>query len=341
MNRRKNCGFSLVELIVTMGAIGIAATLSVIWIVHSRESQRRTSCAVKLRNIALGIHTFHDQFQRLPPSARYRTGYHLGEEGIELKTVAPGTVNGATRAPFSFLALIIPYIESNSLYGDNTPDFRNHEAFEGSNPKCAAAAVPLYICPSFGGSQVSTAPDYNPPPGTGRPAITNYKALGATTLACLQDSASVINRSLNGGTIHPYASYTFSTLMAPTQTVILTETKEEKYAAWWDGTTASIPGFHPGQGNVADDAGATPPHSQPALNIAASGAQMSFIAASQFGGQEDMRWGPSSEHPGLVNHAFGGTETRAVANDVDPAAYRAGISRRGEDNGALPSSCSR
>jgi len=341
MKRHHKSGFSLIELIVTIGAIGISTTLAAIWLVHGREAQRRSSCSVKLKNIALGLHTYHDNFQHLPPSAKYRNGNHLGEEGVELRTVAPGAVNGSTRAPFSFLALILPYIESNSLYGGNSPDFRHQEAFAVTNLKIAAITVPLYTCPSYGGPRVSTAPDYKPPHGIGRPAITNYKALGATTLACLQDSASVTNSSLNGGTLHPYDSYTFSTLKAPTQTAILTETKEEKYAAWWDGTTASIPGFHPGQGNVANDAGSSPGPSQPALNIAASGAQMSFITASQFGGQEDMRWGPSSEHPGLVNHAFGGTETRSIANDVDPAAYRAAVSRRGEDNGAVGGSCSR
>lgn len=135
--------------------------------------------------------------------------------------------------------------------------------------------------------------------------------------------------------MQPYESYSFNTLKAPTQTILLAETKENKYAAWWDGTTASIPGFHPGTGNVADDREPTPPKGVPALNVAANGAQASFITKDQFGGKEDMTWGPSSEHPGLVNHAFGGTETRSLANDVDPAAYRAMISRRSQDNGDI------
>jgi hypothetical protein len=32
---------------------------------------------------------------------------------------------------------------------------------------------------------------------------------------------------------------------------------------------------------------------------------------------------------------MGGTETRALNNDVDPSAYRALISRRGNDNGDI------
>jgi hypothetical protein len=123
-----------------------------------------------------------------------------------------------------------------------------------------------------------------------------------------------------------------SELPAPSQTAILVETKENKYAAWWDGTTASIPGFHPGQGNVADDRVPTQPPSVPALNLQAGGSQPNFMTTSQFAGKEDMEWGPSSEHPGLVHHAMAGTETRAINNDIDPVVYRALISRRADDN---------
>jgi hypothetical protein len=51
-----------------------------------------------------------------------------------------------------------------------------------------------------------------------------------------------------------------------------------------------------------------------------------------FAGVGSMTWGPSSEHPGLVNHVFGGTETRSIANEIDPKAYRAMISRRSTDD---------
>jgi len=328
--KRRN-GLTLVELLVVIFVIGMLIILFFPQVRGgSREAARRASCSVKLKNIALAVHAFHDNHQRLPSSVFYQDGGSLTDHGIGLPELRPGKAGGGRdQAPYSFFVKILPYIESTDIY--DQIDFKNTEAFAPANLPKAAKVIPVFNCPSFRGSMTSTAPEY----GTSKPALTNYKAIGATTLACLQDSASVTRDDLNGGVLHPYASYKFDELKAPTQTIFLAETKEEKYAAWWDGTTASMPGFHPGRGNVRDDRQPTNPPSVPALNVSVQGPQQAFMTAAQFGGQEDMQWGPSSEHPGLVNHAFGGTETRSIANDIDPAAYRAAISRRDDDNGAI------
>jgi hypothetical protein len=283
-----------------------------------------------LKNIALALHTFHDNNQRLPSSVFYQDGGNLADHGIALSALKPGRAGGGRdQAPYSFLVKILPYIESTDIYDDI--DFKNTEAFAPANLPRAAKTISTFSCPSFRGNMTSTAPEY----ATAKLALTNYKAIGATTLACLQDSASVNRSDLNGGALHPYAAYKFDDFKAPTQTIFLAETREEKYSSWWDGTTASMPGFHPGSGNTRDDRLPADPPGVPALNLSAQGSQQAFMTAAQFGGREDMQWGPSSEHPGLVNHAFGGTETRSIANDIDPAAYRAAISRREDDNGAI------
>jgi len=332
--RRKSAGLTLMDILYVIGAIGLLLAIAVPLVLRSREADRRNSCAVKLKHIATALHTYHDTFQKFPPSAFYKDGRNLGDKDISLKTVPVGLGGqGPNRTPYSFLVKLFPYFQKNDLY--DQIDFRSDEAFDAPNFKLAATQVPLFGCPSYQGLTTSMAPDYVPPPGVGRPAITNYKALGATTLACLEDSASVTSPALNGGTLHPYATYSFNTLKAPTQTAVLVETKEEKYAAWWDGSTASVPGFHPGIGNVKDDRLPSPPLGRPALNLPASGNQTSFITTAQFGGREDMKWGPSSDHPGLVNHATGGAEVRAIANEIDPIVYSSLISRRSEDNGEI------
>ena len=325
--------FTLSELLIVIAILGLLIALLLPAVSAAREAARRASCTVKLKNLGLALHTYHDNFQKFPSSAFYNDGKNMGDKGYELKKVVVGeNSKESTRAPYSFLVKMLPYIEQGYIY--DQIDFKNNEAFAPAHYALAAKVIPVLNCPSFRGVPFSTASDYQPPAGA-TPALTSYKALGATTLACLQDSPSATNPELNGGTLHPYATYNFNTLKAPTQTAILAETKEPRYAAWWDGTTASIPGFHPGKGNVADDRTPTPPTGIPALNVTASGAQQSFITKDQFGGKEDMQWGPSSEHPGLVNHVFGGTETRSIANDMDPTVYRALISRRANDNGDI------
>ena len=334
MKRMSKRGFTLVEMLVVIAIIGVLIALLLPAIQAAREAARRASCAVKLKNLATAIHTYHDNFQKFPPSAFYKDGQNLGDKSIALDTVVPGGASGATRAPYSFMVKLLPYVEQGYIF--DQIDFKNNEAFAAANYVLAGKVVPVLTCPSFRGNAASTATDYAPPAGP-KPALTNYKSLGATTLACLEDSPSVTSTALNGGTIHPYATYSFNTLKAPTQTAILVETKEEKYAAWFDGTTAAIPGFYPGAGNVADDRTPTPPTGTPALNVSTTTtpARAGFLLSADFGGAADMLWGPSSEHPGLVNHANGGTECRSINNDVDPTVYRALISRRSEDNGDI------
>ena len=332
--RHMPAGFTLIELLVVIFLIGLVMMLLIPQRRGAREAARRASCSVKMKNLATALHLYQDNFQRFPPSAFYHDGEHLGEKNIGLKTVVPGHDGiSATRAPYSYVVKIFPYFGSSDLY--DKIDFKNDEAFAAANYQLAARVIPVLSCPSFRGNTFSSALDYAPPAGVVKPALTNYKTLGATTLACLQNSASVMRGDLNGGILHPYATYDFKMLVGANQTAILVETKEAKYAAWWDGTTASIPGFHPGLGNVEDDRIPSPPLGVPALNLDASGAQKSFITTSQFGGREDMQWGPSSEHPGLVMHAMGGTETRAINSEIDPVIYRALISRRADDNGDI------
>jgi prepilin-type N-terminal cleavage/methylation domain-containing protein len=329
MKRFKH-GFTLVEMLVVIAIIAVLMVLLLAAIQAARESARRASCAVKLKNLAIALHTYHDNAGKLPSSASFKDGKNLDEAEVRLIDVIPGSTAADSRAPYSFLVRLLPYLEQSHLF--DQLEVKSNDAFAPVNLAKASTVVPAFICPSYAGPNRSNAPEY----GTNHPGMTNYKGLGATTLACMQTALSVTQPLLNGGVIHPYANYTLGFLPAPTQTAILAETKEPLYAAWLDGTTAAIPGFAPDAGNVHDDRSPTPPAAHTGLNV--GGPAAPFCTAAQWKDVGDgglagpMQWGPSSEHPGLVNHAFGGTETRSIANDIDATAYRAAISRRAEDN---------
>src|SRR5262245_3998513 len=66
---RKN-GFTLVVLLVVIAIIGILVALLLPAIQAAREAGRRSSCQNKIRQLAIGLHNFHDTQGTFPPGAQ-------------------------------------------------------------------------------------------------------------------------------------------------------------------------------------------------------------------------------------------------------------------------------
>lgn len=63
---RRSRGFSLTELLVSIAIIGILMALTLSAVQAVRESGRRTTCANRLRQLALAMHQFHDRHRVFP-----------------------------------------------------------------------------------------------------------------------------------------------------------------------------------------------------------------------------------------------------------------------------------
>jgi prepilin-type N-terminal cleavage/methylation domain-containing protein len=139
-------GFTLVELLVVIAIIGILVALLLPAVQAARESARRAQCTNNLKQLGIALHNYTDATRKFPPSTMQATPQ------------AGGFENGTLGEFFAFgsLALLMPYMEGNTVY--NTMDFRQPIYVPGggsdgynispANTLAAGTLVPMYLCPS-------------------------------------------------------------------------------------------------------------------------------------------------------------------------------------------------
>jgi prepilin-type N-terminal cleavage/methylation domain-containing protein/prepilin-type processing-associated H-X9-DG protein len=175
MTRRvsgRTSGFTLVELLVVIAIIGILIALLLPAVQAARESARRTQCNNNLKQIALGMHTFHDNYGQFPP----------GEVTAAVTPPGPpGKGDGTSRnRNWVWSALILSYIEQTAL----------HEQLDPGLPVPLAESAP---------------PRNDVPPATGSSLGTQLVLKPIPTYMCPSDTGPVINLRLGsyGKTCYP------------------------------------------------------------------------------------------------------------------------------------------
>jgi prepilin-type N-terminal cleavage/methylation domain-containing protein/prepilin-type processing-associated H-X9-DG protein len=182
LQRRSHRGFTLIELLVVIAIIGVLIGLLLPAVQKVREAANRMSCTNNLKQMALGMHTFHDTYSVFPYC---RTGGHEQDN--------------------TWAVILLPFIEQGNLYttwfstaiaGLDGPqivssapslsinDLRFNKTIRTNNAPLNNL-VKTYFCPTRNGPRLCTTP------------------MGSNLTGCASDYAVVGgNNSLNVGPFH-------------------------------------------------------------------------------------------------------------------------------------------
>lgn len=289
------------------------------------------------------------------------TGPHDVDSVITSGTRGQDNCRVLSGSNFSWLVMLRPFLEEGHLGHDpvnitsayawdatiNTTTRQDHStAWRTPIPSVKCASFPDGDF-SIDNPSIHAVSPYTTENSYGPAAITNYVALGATHLASLWDLPGRTmyegGKQHPNGTIFPGSKTGFRDMLdGASSTLVICETREVTLAAWYDGATAAVVGlaqdtvakggFHSLASTIIKgmDFGAPPPGAKTTLNYG-NVAKRSFYLQEPPNLGTPWLHGPSSYHPGVVNHLFADGSVTSVSNKIDPSIYMRVITRAGND----------
>jgi len=134
--RRMSRGFTLVELLVVIAIIGVLVALLLPAVQAAREAARRSSCSNNLKQLALGLHNYHDTYKVFPFGHHFR-GIHDGD---------PADADGGSG--FGWGTAILPFIEQQPLFDRFVLTLPITDTANSQNLTLAQTHLPVFGCPS-------------------------------------------------------------------------------------------------------------------------------------------------------------------------------------------------
>ena len=140
--QKRRLGFTLIELLVVIAIIAILIALLLPAVQQAREAARRTQCKNNMKQMGLAFHNYHDVYQMFPQCDYWGNRAAGGLIG-----------NAANRRNFTWVAMILPYIEQAPLFSSinfQAPSW--NQQINGKNLQ--SLRLSAFECPSdpaFGG----------------------------------------------------------------------------------------------------------------------------------------------------------------------------------------------
>ncbi|MFM7243780.1 MAG: DUF1559 domain-containing protein [Planctomycetaceae bacterium] len=120
-------GFTLVELLVVIAIIATLIGLLLPAVQSARESAQRASCQQNIKQLAYGLHTYHDAKKSFPP--HFSPGGQTGQTGV------------------SWHCHVLPFIEQAALAA--RVDLKGQGYQNSANQALGSNRIGSFLCPSF------------------------------------------------------------------------------------------------------------------------------------------------------------------------------------------------
>jgi hypothetical protein len=352
--RKRSRGLTMVEVLLLLGIFVCVLIMLFPAIQASREKTRIATCLNNLNKLGLAYHNYATAHKLFVPSSglsRDDKGKITAVDGWSwLVLLLPymgksHSPNGVSIDPQNLYARLdiahgCPLTEPDGANGTPHADV-------------LATSLPELLCPSSGSSPYT---DF----GGKKAAVTSYHPFGATHIeslsvaspnpltpkfkpgpwSSLDMSGSVLPHP--DGVCFPGATLTFSNIRnGMSCTLLLAESVEPRYARWTVGTDAAVVGFpRCVEYEHLNGGGYLPKGYQSAIDkrpeadstywtyhtyIDWDYGQTPYDAADGTSGE---RYGPSSNHPGVVNHLIMDGSARSLSRNIDIALYMSAIRGR-------------
>ena len=158
-------GFTLIEMVVTVGIIGIVIGLTLPAVQSARESARRSVCQSNLHQIGLAINGYHQDFGCFP---------------IGITTTPIGPPRPRSGPPYyhgfySHHSRLLPYLDQTAAYNainfssGTSPKVVSPDlaAIDAANQTAINMRIALFLCPSDGGPLDESGVNYRGNVGVG------------------------------------------------------------------------------------------------------------------------------------------------------------------------------
>lgn len=137
--KRPRSGFTLVELLVVIAIIGVLIGLLLPAVQSAREASRRSACTNNLKQLGLGLQTYHDSNKKFPPGGIWYTNNTKAKNWSKNRG--------------SLLYYVLPFVEQSTLY-DAFDDSKTiaYQQFSpapaSGSPYIAGTVINSFRCPS-------------------------------------------------------------------------------------------------------------------------------------------------------------------------------------------------